>query len=408
MTKNSKPRFFYGYVIVTASFFIALILHGMNATYGVFFTSLQSEFGSSRAIISGANSLAFFLIGVFSILTGWLTDRFSPRRVLVTYGIIFGVGYLLMSRVDTVWQLYLSYGLVVSLATSAGDPLLLPTTARWFVRRRGIMSAIVKVGSGTGILIMPLTATWLILSRGWRSTYLVLALFGMAVIIAAAQLMKRDPTEKGLHPYGVPQGGSRKLDSGGGHSFREAIHTKQLWVVCITYFLVWYCAHTIMVHMAPHALDLKASASQAAGMLSLIGAGSIVGRLLMGGTADRVGSRRALIITFAVLVAALSWLLVANSIGLLYLFAGIYGFAHGSFFALVSPLLAELFGVRSLGIILGMVLAFGQAGGAVGPIVAGHIFDVTGSYQLAFIVMLIAAAIGLILSTLLKPVKASQ
>lgn len=403
MTRNSEHRFFYGTVIVLASFFTALVIHGMWSTYGVFFSPIQSEFGWSRATVSGASSVAFFLMGASSVLTGRLTDRFGPRRILIIYGIILGAGYLLMSRTSSVWHLYLSYGLIVGPAASAGDASLLPTIARWFVQRRGIMTAVLKVGSGTGFLVMPPLATWLILTRGWRSSYFFLAVVTMAVMIVAAQFMKRDPLEKGLHPYGVP-----KEHAGGGHSLRQAIQAKQLWVVCLTYFLLWYSTQTIMVHIVPYALDLQISAPRAAGMVSLIGTASIVGRLVMGATADRTGSRQALTISFAVLVAAFSWLQVAKGLWALYVFVTIYGFAHGAFFTLLSPLVAELFGMRSHGAILGVVLATGQVGGAIGPVVSGRIFDVSRSYQLAFIVLLAASVIGLVLSTLIRSVRAEE
>jgi len=270
------------------------------------------------------------------------------------------------------------------------------------------MSAVVKVGTGAGMLIMPLVSTWLILSHDWRYAYSILAIVIMIGVFAGALFLRRDPAEKGLQPYGVSEKDFQdpKVDSG--YTLQQALRSKQLWIVCSIYLMIWYCTQTIMIHIVPHALDLKFSAPQAAGMISLIGAASIVGRLVMGSTVDKAGSRRALTISFAVLVAAFSWLQVAKDPWSLYLFVAIYGFAHGAFFALMSPLIAELFGIRSHGSIFGILLFVGQSGGAVGPIVAGRIFDVTQSYQLVFIVLLVASVIGLVLSTLLRPVKAKE
>lgn len=404
MTKNSNSRFFYGYIIVIASFFLLLVMHGMYSTYGIFFNPIQEQFSWSRTTISGANSLAFFLMGVSSIATGRLTDRFGPRIVVAILGFLLGLGYLLMSQVNSVWQLYLFYGALVGIGTSIGDVALLSTTARWFTRRRGMMTGIVKVGTGTGMFIMPVVVSWLIASYDWRNTYIILGIIAIVSIVVIAQFLRRDPGQKGLKPYGEPESDASSSDlADTGYSLREAMRTGQFWMVCAIYFLIWYCALTMTTHVVPHAIDLDVSVARAAGIMSVIGGVSIMGRLVMGTTSDRTGNRRALMITYLVFVASFLWLQLAQELWALYIFAVIYGFAHGGFFALVSPLIAELFGTKSHGVIFGMILFIGQIGGALGPVIAGYIFDNTESYQLAFIILIAASVIGLILSILLRP-----
>jgi len=409
LTRNNNPKFFYGYIVVIASFFIILMIHGMYGTYGVFFNPLQAEFSWSRTLISGANSLGFFMMGLFSIVTGRLTDRFGPRIIVIVCGFTVGLGYILMSQVGTVWQLYLFYGVIVGMSTSIGDASLLSTTARWFVSRRGIMTGIVKVGTGTGMFIMPLVASWLISSYGWRNSYVFLGTISLVSIMVIAQFLRRDPSQKGLKPFGAQNEDANSSDLvDEGLTLREAMRTRQFWMVCATYFVVWYCALSMTVHIAPHAVDLGFSTARAAGMISTIGGVSMLGRLVMGGTGDRLGNKRALLISFLVLVTALSWLPFARDMWALYLFVTIYGFAHGGFFALVSPLIAEIFGMRSHGVIFGMILFICQIGGAIGSTATGRIYDVMGSYQWAFIILIILSVIGLVLSTLLRPLKARK
>jgi MFS family permease len=256
---------------------------------------------------------------------------------------------------------------------------------------------------------MPLVATWFIAGYGWRLSYLVLGIISALCIISTAQLLKRDPAEKGLQPYGALESGSHGSNTiGEGLTLQEAIRTWQFWMVCVLYFISWYCARTVMVHIAPHTLDLGFSAVQAASIISVIGATSILGRVAMGGSGDRIGNKRAVLICFAVLATMLLWLHGAKALWALYIFAAIYGFSHGGFFALVSPLVAELMGTRSHGVILGLVLAISQTGGALGTVVAGRIFDITGSYQLAFILLNVMSITGLILSGLLKPIRVNS
>ena len=409
MTGDTKPKFFYGYIIVLAIFFIMAISHGSICSFGVFFKRLLIEFDWSRATISGAASLCILLMGFLSIITGGLTDRFGPRIILVVCGFFFGLGYLLMSQVNTIWQLYLFYGVIVGIGVSAADVPLLSTIARWFTKRRGTMSGIAKAGTGTGILIMPIVISKLISTYDWRTACIVIGIIGLVIIVSAAQFLRRDPVQMGQLPDGEEKPNAVSFNSAdGGFSLREAIHLRQFWTICAIYFVFFFCAHTILVHIAPHAEDLGISVANAASMISIIGGASIVGRLTMGNAGDRIGNKPTLIVCFLILLASLLWLRLANELWMLYLFTIIYGVAHGGFIALFSPIVAELFGTGSHGVILGTVLATGTIGGTIGPILAGHIFDTTSSYQLAFLILLLISVMGFILSTLLRPIRVKE
>ena len=157
-----KSKVFYGYRIVAASFIIQAVCIGPLFTYGVFFKQFQVELGWSRAIISGASSLAFFIMGAAGIIAGRLNDRIGPKKIMVVSGTSLGLGYLLMAYMQAPWQLYVLYGIMVGIGFSTHDVITLSTVARWFIKRRGMMSGIVKVGTGAGQLIVPLIAAALI------------------------------------------------------------------------------------------------------------------------------------------------------------------------------------------------------------------------------------------------------
>ena len=409
MTKNDNPRLFYGYVVVIASFFIVLVMHGTGSSFGVFFNPLQAEFGWTRATIAGARSISTLLMGIFAMVSGRLTDRFGPRITVTVCGLVLGLGYYLTSQVNTVWQLFLFYGVLTGIGHSSGDVALLSTTARWFVRRRGMMSAVVKVGTGTGMLIMPLVVSRLISNYGWRDSYVILGIISVVCIVSIAQLLRRDPSQKGLKPYSAREGSDSGSNlTGGGYTLREATHTRQFWMVCAVYFLIWGSTSSIFVHIVPHTIDLGVPAARAATVMSTIGGVSIAGRMVMGSAGDRIGNRRTLLICFIILITALSWLQLARQLWALYLFATVYGFAHGAFFTVGSLLVAELFGTKAHGAIFGTTLFVGQIGGAIGPVVTGRAFDVTNSYQTAFLVLIAVSVAGFILTTRLKPIKVSQ
>lgn len=405
-----RNKYFYGYYIVAAGFIIQGAYIAAMFTYGVFFNELQTQFGWSRAMIAGASSLAFLVMGLAGVMAGRMNDWIGPRIIIVLGGISAGFGYLLMSRVQTPWQLYLFYGVLVGMGFSTHDVITLSTVARWFVKRRGAMSGIVKVGTGCGQLLGPLGATALIAAYGWRAAYLFIAGVLSVTLLAVAQVMRRDPQDLGMFADGDPEPAA---NSGAGHaqqgvSFRNAIRRGQFWTICLAECAIFFCLLTMIVHIVPHAIDLGLGPVTAAAVLSTIGGASILGRIVMGMVHDRIGGKRSLYVCFAALISSLVWLLVAAEGWMLFVFAVIYGFAHGGFFTVMSPTVAELFGTGSHGLLFGMVLFSGTIGGALGPILAGAAFDATGSYRIVFIIFTLVAVGGLILTTRLRPLSETR
>jgi MFS transporter, OFA family, oxalate/formate antiporter len=404
-----RAKYFYGYNIVAAGFVIQGVCIGAMFTYGVFFKEFQAEFGWSRAMISGASSLAFLMMGAFGILAGRLNDKIGPRVIIMVSGTSLGLGYLFMSMLQRPWQLYLLYGLLVGIGFSTHDVITLSTVARWFLKRRGMITGIVKVGTGLGQLTVPLIATAFIAKYGWRTSYIILGAVILVTLLAVAQILRRDPQEMGL----LPDGGINGPDSPGngsteqGVSLRAAVRTRQFWTMCVAEFSVFFCLLTMIVHIVPHGTDLGLPAGTAAGVLATIGGVSMLGRIVMGATNDRIGGKRSLIICFIVLLCGLLWLQVAQEAWMLFLFAVIYGFAHGGFFTVVSPTVAELFDTGSHGVLFGIVLFCGTIGGAIGPVLGGYIFDLTGSYQNLFLILTGVTVIGFVLIIMLRPLQGS-
>ena len=402
-----KAKYFYGYNIVAASFVIQGMSIGSLVTYGVFFKEFQSEFGWSRTMISGASALNYLVTGLCGILAGRLNDKIGPKMVISATGITLGLAFLLMSLLQETWQLYLVYGVLVGIGVSTTDIITLSAVARWFIKRRGMITGIVKMGTGFGQFAMPLLAAALISVYGWRHSYLSMAAANLVIILVAAQVLRRDPQGMGLLPNGDSHenlaASERTAESG--VTLSVALKTRQFWIMCVAWFSVFFCLLTIIVHIVPHARDLGLSPATAAGVLSTIGGVSMLGRIVMGMVNDRIGGKSSLILCFIVLLCGLVWLQVASTAWMLFLFAAIYGFAHGSFFTVVSPTIAELFGTLSHGVLFGIILFSGMVGGSVSPIMAGRIFDTTGSYQIAFIILAGIAAIGLALITFLKPLQ---
>lgn len=406
MIEDKKSRFFYGYVIVAAGFITQLLMLGAFFSFGIFFKPISSELGWTRATTSAAYSLSSLLFGSMSIVSGRLTDKYGPKVVLIVCGLFLGTGYLLTSQVNSVWQFYLFYGVIMGTGMSGVDIPILATVARWFDRKRGIATGITKTGAGIGILLVPILANWLISGYGWRNAYAIIGVVAMIGVILVALLFRRDPGQMGQ----LPDGDTKIKDTEPSidtHQFsiRRVLGMKQFWIFSGMWFSISFCVGVIIAHIVPHVTDLGISATIAATIVGAIGGFSIIGRLGMGFISDRLGNKVAFIIALSLLVIALVWLQFAREVWMLYLFAAIYGIAHGAFFTLFSPMVAELFGIRSLGTILGVVFAVGIGGTAISPLLAGYIFDITGSYQIIFLILLALSIIAIILILFLRPVQ---
>ncbi len=398
-----KPKFFYGYIIVLAAVSITAIAWGANRTFGVFFEPIISEFGWTRASISGAYTLCMIITGLLGIVTGRLNDRFGTKLVLTVCGSFMGLGYLLLSQIGAIWQLYLFYGVAIGIGMSGIFVPLISTVTKWFVKRRGLMTGIVAAGPGFGMTTMPLLASWLIFSYGWRISYFIIGIVALVLIISVAQFFRRDPSQTGQLPYGEDEVKKEGLNAKvTGVSLQEAICTRQFWRLSFVLFGGFFTINVVMVHIVLHAQDLGISSITAATILSTAAGLSIVGRIIIGGVADRIGSKLALIISISLTLVAFLWLLVAKELWMLYLFAIIFGLSDWAIFPVVSLMVAELFGMSSHGEIYGATFFSGTIGGAIGPVLAGHIFDITSSYHLAFLVCVAISIVGLILILLMK------
>lgn len=388
-----------GYFIVAASFLIQGVVIGGQFAYGLLFAEMISTFGWSRATISGAISMGTLTMGIVGVLAGRMNDRFGPRGVLSVSAFFYGAGYMLMSTLSAPWQLYLVWGLMVGIGLSTHDVVTLGTVARWFPRRRGFMSAIIKVGTGCGQMTVPVFVAALVAAYDWRVACQVFGAVAFVILMLAAQFMRRDPG-RAAAVLDAPAAASHA--AAGAHparaapdlSYRDAVRLPALWLLCTHQFMVIACLGTVTVHIVPHAIDLGLSRASAASLLATIGGISLVGRMTAGATIDRIGGRRALLACYCLLFAALVWLQFADTPWMLFAFAAAYGVAHGGFFTSISPTVAELFGTRAHGALFGTVLFFGTLGSALGPLAAGASFDALGSYRIAFGTLCVLAATG--------------
>ena len=377
-------------------------------TFGIFLLPLEMEFNWDRGAISAAFSMFLLIGGFLGIFGGRLSDKYGPRPLVTIGGLLVGAGMFLMSQVSLLWQVYLIWGLIMSVGMGSCFVPITSTIPRWFAKKRGIAVGLTFTGIGLGGLIGPPLAQWLISSYGWQQAYVTLGLAAFIIIILLAQFMKYSPQRMGLRAYGedetiVTRQSSTSITEG--LSFKQVIKTGRFWLLCAIQFGFGFTAFVIIIHMAPYAVDNGFSAMTAAGILSSIHGSSLIWRLAIGFIVDRIGARPTLAACLITVTLALIWLQFAQEIWMFYTFALVIGIAIGGMDSLHPLVPAELFGLGSLGMIYGSIIFSNHIGGAIGPFLAGSIFDITGSYRLAFLICLLLMMLASILSLILLKAK---
>lgn len=403
---ETKPGFFYGYIIVILCFLMLLVSFGIMDSFGVFIKPFISEFAWSRWMISASYSLSFLLFGFVGIVMGGLTDRFGPRVILTCCGLFLGLGYLLMSQLTALWQLFLFQGVIIGIGMSALYAPVVSLIARWFIRRRGSMTGLALSGMGIGQLVTPPIISRLIALYDWRYTYIFLGITVIVVVVLATQFLKREPVAIGQVPHGDKgNDGQAAPPADRGYSLPEAARIFPFWGVIFIKFCYGYYMFSVVVHIIPHVTDLGFSPVDAANILAVSGAAIVVGSFALGRIGDRIGPRQVFIICFMGALVSLLWLTQSGSMWMLYIFAVVIGLANGGNVVSDSPLVARLFGLNAIGAIVGVSSCAFSIGAALGPVITGYIFDSTGSYKTAFLVGAALCVAGLVITSMIRPTK---
>jgi MFS family permease len=407
-SRTSNTSFYYGYIIVLCAFISLLAIYSIHLSYGVFFKPIATELGWNRSIISGAFSLSRIAAGLFSLATGWLIDKMGPRIVLIICGLLCGTGFLLLSRIDAVWELYFFYGVVIGSGTSIWSPMM-STVAKWFIQRRTLMMGIVMSGVALATVVGSPIANLLILAYGWRLSYIISGTIIALITIVAAQFMRRDPQQIGQVALGATHYEEERVKSlNDDFSLREAVSTRQFWVFFFMSISYSFCYVSIMVHLVPYITDLGISSTIAANILATLGISSVVGLVITGNLGDKIGNKKTIAIGYVFLSSAMLLLLFIKETELFYLIASMVGIGYAAIASQRPSIVATLFGVKSIGLIFAAIDNSWMVGAAVGPIFAGYIFDTTGNYFLAFLINTVIAVAGLILIIILKPTLSKQ
>jgi MFS family permease len=410
MSTHQENRIFYGWIIAFVSLAVTTTGFGIMYAFGVFFKLWLREWDCSRAFLSGVFSLCFLIYGISSFFMGRMTDRYGPRKTLALGGLIMGTGALLTSFASTPWILYLTFGLMIGIGVGTSYSPTASTVSRWFVKKKGTAVGIVVAGLGLGTLIYSPLARFLIGIWNWRSAFALFGFMIWAVYFVGAYLIRRNPQDLGLQPYGQEPQRSVQEGATGGQDHqssvsalqvintREALGKSYFWVLFFVHCL-WVVGMAIpMVHLVPYATDIGVSPDAAAAMLALLGGVSVLGRLVLGAVGENIGTRNSLRMMLLVQALAMLWLAGSKGPWMLWIFSFLFGFSYGGLASMFPLVTSEYFGVFAMGSIFGLILLGATLGGVIGPWLAGFIFDLAGRYFYGFLAGMVSMAMGLILT----------
>lgn len=411
MPLSKKPGFYYGYWIVAATFLCTFIWSGSGFyAFSLFIKPLQMGLGWNRGEIMIALTLWFLVNAVASPLVGKMVDRYGVRKVISIGAIIGGLGFVSLSLMNDLWHFYIGYVVIGAGTAAAGAVPATTVVSNWFKKRRGTAIGVTSIGVGGGGFVMaPLLGGYLIPHFGWRVAYLVLALLVWIIIIPLALfVIKTKPADTGHYSEGAepaPDIISARVSSSADARFtlREALATSALWLAIISFWSNAFSHVSIIQSQVPYLSDIGFPVAMAATALGGIGLASAVAKITFGWLCDQVPAKFAVCIGLGFQLAGIILLInlgPASPPTQLWLYTVIMGFGAGSWLPTMSMLVSTNFGLSSYGTIFGVVSFAFFFGGAIGPLLAGYMYDAMGTYRSAFIIFaaLYVVAIPVILA----------
>ena len=412
-SSHKGKEIFYGWWIVLISSLLSI--YGAGVFYYGFSTFVKpvvEELAWSMAVVSGAFSIYRLEAGIAAPVVGYLLDRMGPQKLVFAGGLITGAGFMFLSRVHTVLPFYAA---VISISFGwsgfSGTAFSSPMVDKWFVRKRGKAIGIHAAACGLAGLIVPVVA-YLIAHCGWRSTLMILGFLTWLIVLPLSFFLKHSPEEYGLLPDGETSGRDfhhTRQASGAAQAFeeinfslQEALKTPALWILTVCLFAHQITQAAVFVHLIPYLIDMGIGSTSASSVVTFMVLTSIVGRYGLGWLSDRFDTKWLLTLIFVMQPVALFFLIRMNHYVDIIPFVLLYSTAYGGSISVKAIITGNYYGRQNYGTIFGIIQGVSTFGSIAGPLIAGIVYDIKGSYHLAFTFFAIMMFLTGILAAFLK------
>jgi MFS family permease len=375
MRSLSRP-----WAIAALAFITMGFSRGLNSSFGVFYVALLDSFGWSRAITAGVFSVVLIVDACISPVVGHLLDRFGPKKIVGAGCVLLATGLLLSSRIQSLWEFYIFFGLVSALGLSfMGMVPHVVLISEWFSSKRASALGVVYAGTGVGILLIAPLTEWLISSWGWQRALEILASVVVIGLLPLVWIFYRSG------PHGEVRGEDNK--TGNEWTAKLALRSGQFWLIFFARVFAAGGTTVIVTHQVAHVVDIGYSRFYAATIFGLMGMTSTAGRMVFGYVADLFSKQGAYTLNILTTLVGVAALMIAHDPSqpwLLYVYVIFFGIGFGSRAVIFSALSADIFSGKGFGAIFGYSVISVGVGGALGSWLGGFFFDVSGSYLISF------------------------
>ncbi len=419
MNQSSSGGIFHGWFIVSTGAFVTMLAMGAVGGFGVFVIPMSDEFGWSRSTISLAVAVSSLVGGVSQPIIGRIFDKLGGRKLILVGVLVMGVGTATLTLTNHIIFLVIVFGIFISIGRSAGTMNTMGVlVSRWFQRRRSLAIALISGGGSLGgLLIVPLIA-FVMPIIGWRNTWLMLGLLMLGLALPLIYIfIRNDPSDMGLLPDGDSP---MSLDDDGvttqarrqspleSRDWKDAFRSVPMWQLLGGYMVCGITTTMMSAHFVPYAVEEGFSPSMAATAFGVLSLMNLIGVLSIGFLGDRFGRKNLLTLVYAFRGIGFVILILAPGMWGLFGFAIVGGMAWLATVPLTTALTADVYGIRNVGVLSGLVFMSHQIGGAASIQIAAILRDVTGNYDLPFALAGVTLAFATVVSFSIKERKYSS
>ena len=372
----------YGWVIVFAGLIISLCMYGVIESFAIMFKPIAEQFAWDRGTVSVASMISWTSFGISSLICGRLSDRFGSKWVIITGGLFFVAGTFLMSQVQSLWQLYVYFGVVLAIGRSATGVPMVALVTKWFVKRQGLALAIAQSQNVGSAVFAPL-AVFLLAHNDWRWSYIWLGV--ITLIVLPLSILMRD---KKIEPARAQPTGFTRADvhaTTPGMTLGEAMRTRAFWTLNLMVLGCCMCHSCILLHGFNHMTDVGVLESVAARVVMLMAVSGMIGKIINGLLADRIGAKWAIALFLGLQAVMVPFFIEARQAPSFYSWAILFGLGFGGPMPVYAMLFREYFGTRAIGTILGAFFMVAAIGMGSGGMMGGFLHSEFGDYVVPFL-----------------------
>ncbi len=396
----------YGWVIVFAGLIISLCMYGVIESLAIMFKPIAAQFAWDRGTVSVASMVSWTSFGLSSLLCGRLSDRFGSKWVIIAGGLFFVAGTFLMSQVQSLWQLYVYFGVVLAIGRSATGVPMVALVTKWFVKRQGLALAIAQSQNVGSAVFAPLVV-FLLAHNDWRWSYIWLG--AITLVVLPLSLLMRDKQVASTEAQLTGSVSATTHALGLGMTLSEAMRTRAFWTLNLMVLGCCMCHSCILLHGFNHMTDVGVLESVAARVVMLMAVFGMVGKIVNGLLADRIGARWAIALFLGLQAVMIPFFIEARQAPSFYSWAILFGLGFGGPMPVYAMLFREYFGTRAIGTILGAFFMVASIGMGSGGMIGGLLHTQFGDYVVPFLTSTSTGTLAALLAlTLPDPKRATR